>query len=143
WQWTPDLIWVNSLGVMRTPNYYVQKMFANNAGDETVPVKLDAAGGAKLYALATRDHASGDTILKVVNGANAPAEVKLDFTGVQKIASSAEVFTLAGNSGSDENTFADPNKILPKESQLEIAAPQFNHTFPANSLTVLRLKIAN
>jgi alpha-N-arabinofuranosidase len=143
WQWTPDLIWVNTLGVCLTPNYYVQKLFANNAGDETVPVKLDMAGGAKLYASATRDYASGDTILKVVNGANVSAEVKLDFTGPQKIASSAAVFTLAGNSGSDENTFADPNKILPEESQLEITAPQFNHTFPANSLTVLRLKIAN
>ena len=30
WQWKPDLIWVNSLGVCLTPNYYVQKLFANN-----------------------------------------------------------------------------------------------------------------
>ncbi len=142
WQWTPDLIWVNSLGVLRTPNYYVQKMFANNPGDETVPLKLAAADGAKLYASATRDNASGETILKVVNGANAPAEVKLDFAGAQKMTSPATVFTLAGKSGQDENSFADPQKIAAKESQLVIAAPQFSYTFPENSLTVLRFKLS-
>jgi len=143
WQWKPDLIWVNSLDVLLTPNYYVQKLFANNAGDETVPVKLSAVDGAKLYASAVRDNASGDTILKIVNGANAPAEVKLDFTGAQKIAPSAAVFTLAGGSGSDENTFADPKQVVPQESKLEITAPQFSHAFPANSLTVMRLKTTN
>ncbi len=142
WQWTPDLIWVNSLGVLRTPNYYVQKMFANNAGDETVPLKLAAADGAKLYASATRDNASGETILKVVNGANAPAEVGLDFAGAQQIATPVTVFTLAGTSGQDENSFANPDQIVPNESQLKITAPQFSHTFPANSLTVLRLKLS-
>ncbi len=43
WQWKPDLIWVNNFDVCLTPNYYVQKMFANNPGDATLPVKIGTA----------------------------------------------------------------------------------------------------
>ena len=42
WQWTPDLIWVDSLHVYRTPNYYVQQLYSLNHGDAVLPVKLDA-----------------------------------------------------------------------------------------------------
>ena len=30
WQWRPDLIWFDNLRVMRTPNYYVQKIYGHN-----------------------------------------------------------------------------------------------------------------
>jgi alpha-N-arabinofuranosidase len=142
WQWTPNLIWVDNLRSYGTPNYYVQKMFANNPGDETVPLKLDAADGAKLFASATRDTASGELILKIVNGANSPAEIKLDFNGAKKIASTATLFTLSGNL-QDENSFTQPEKIAPKETSMTISAPPSVCTFPANSLTVMRLKITN
>jgi len=143
WQWTPDLIWVNSLGVCLTPNYYVQKLFANNSGDVTLPLKLDAADGTKLYASAARDNSSGETILKVVNGGNVPAEVKLDFAGAKEIAPEAAAFILTSNQAQDENTFAEPGKVLPQKYQLKTATLRFGHTFPPDSLTVLRLKITD
>jgi alpha-L-arabinofuranosidase len=42
WQWTPDLIWVDNLNVLRTPNYYVQQLFSRNRGDVVLPVTIDA-----------------------------------------------------------------------------------------------------
>ena len=39
WQWTPDLIWVNSLHVYATPNYYVQQLFSRNRGDVVLPTR--------------------------------------------------------------------------------------------------------
>jgi alpha-N-arabinofuranosidase len=42
WQWTPDLIWVDNLNVLRTPNYYVQQLFSRNRGDVVLPVSSDA-----------------------------------------------------------------------------------------------------
>lgn len=142
WQWKPDLIWVNNLQSYGTPNYYVQKLFANNAGDAALPLKLDASADAKLFASATHDNVSGETILKVVNGGAAPAEVKLDFAGVKGAASKATVFTLTGGLKA-ENSFAEPRKISPVESKIKINSPQFTYTFPADSLTVLRLKLTN
>jgi alpha-L-arabinofuranosidase len=138
WQWTPDLIWVDSLNVYRTPNYYVQQLYSLNHGDVVLPLKLDSADGAKLYASATRDNASGEIILKVVNGDSSPADVQLNLSGTGAI-SSAKITVLAGEPD-DENSFADPQKISPKESALEISGPEFQHEFPANSFTVIRLK---
>ncbi len=139
WQWTPDLIWVNSLGVYRTPNYYVQQMYSLNPGDVVLPVKLDAADGAKLFASATRDNARGEIILKVVNGDDAPAAVRLNLAGLGKISSAAKAIVLAGGLR-DENSFSEPQKISPRETALNISTPEFQHEFPANSFTIIRLK---
>ena len=42
WQWTPNLIWVDSLHVVATPNYYVQQLFTHNRGDVVLPVSNTA-----------------------------------------------------------------------------------------------------
>jgi alpha-L-arabinofuranosidase len=141
WQWKPDLIWTDNLRSYVTPNYYVQKMFANNPGDVTVPVKLDATNQAKFFTSATRDYATGETILKVVNGADSMVEANLDFGSTWKAASKVTAFTLAGRSLQDENSFAEPQKVFPTKFEFDINAPQFSYAFPPNSLTVLRLKI--
>jgi alpha-L-arabinofuranosidase len=142
WQWKPDLIWVDSLNSYGTPNYYVQKLFANNPGDETVPLKLDAAGADKFLASATRDLQTGELILKVVNGGKADTKAQLDLAGAGAVVAPAAIYTLAGASQQDENSFAAPENVSPRETRLEIKSPQFEYTFPANSLTVLRIKIS-
>ena len=139
WQWKPDLIWVDNLTSFGTPNYYVQKLFANHPGDETVPITLAAAGAAKLFASATRDRQSRELILKVVNGNAAPVAVEMEFAGAKQLGSLAKLFTLTSGSLGDENSLAEPTKIAPQESQLAVASPRFSYRFPANSLTVLRL----
>jgi alpha-L-arabinofuranosidase len=139
WQWTPDLIWVDSLEIYRTPNYYVQQLYSLNHGDVVLPVKLDSAPGAKLFASATRDEASGEIILKVVNGESTAAAVQLDLAGMGKISLTEKIIVLAGEPG-DANSFAEPQKVSPKEDVLEIPGADFSHEFPANSFTVLRLK---
>jgi alpha-L-arabinofuranosidase len=139
WQWMPDLIWVNSLEVCLTPNYYVQKMFANNPGDMTVPLQLTDGDGSKLFASASRDKAAGEVILKVVNTDKAPAKVKLQFIATKIINEPIKITTLAGSPG-DENSFGTPAKVVPQSATLQQKSPEFDYTFPASSLTVLRLK---
>ncbi len=140
WQWTPDLIWVDSLNVYRTPNYYVQQLYSLNHGDAVLPLKLDAPAGSKLYASATRDNASGEVILKVVNGDSKSAVVQMNLAAVMaKISPRAKITVLAGEPN-DENSFAAPQKISPKDAVLDISGPQFQHEFPANSFTVLHFQ---
>ncbi len=139
WQWKPDLIWVDSLHVFGTPNYYVQKMFANNPGNITVPVRVNSDGASTFFVSATRDYDSGETILKVVNAANKYVEANLNFTGAQNIAPKATVFTLCGDLA-DENSFAQPKKICSVKSSVDVPGPEFEFIFPADSLTVLRVK---
>jgi alpha-L-arabinofuranosidase len=144
WQWTPDLIWVNSLDVCRTPNYYVQQLFSRNRGDVVLPVKLDgmetsATGVQSLYASATRDDQTGEIILKIVNpGANSDTvEIKLD--GLAQVGPEGKATTLAGDLDA-VNSMDEPEKISPVESNFEPAAADFTYTFPARSMTVLRIK---
>ena len=42
WQWKPDDIWFDNLRSYGTPDYYVQKIYANNAGTRIVPVTPQA-----------------------------------------------------------------------------------------------------
>jgi alpha-L-arabinofuranosidase len=44
--WNPDLINFDGTRVYGTPSYYVQKMFAENQGDVTLPVQLNVANDA-------------------------------------------------------------------------------------------------
>jgi alpha-L-arabinofuranosidase len=50
WQWTPDLMWTNSLQTLPTPNYYVQQMYCVNRGDVVLPATNDAPIGEMLPA---------------------------------------------------------------------------------------------
>jgi len=38
-QWTPDMIWFDQYRAVKTPNYYVQKLFMNHAGDRTLSIQ--------------------------------------------------------------------------------------------------------
>jgi alpha-L-arabinofuranosidase len=144
WQWTPDLIWVNSLNIYETPNYYVQQLFSCNRGDEVLPtqttgIETAADGVQNLYASATHDDKAGEVIVKVVNPeADAePVEIKLD--GLSQVAPEGEAITLAGDLN-EVNSMDDPKKISPVESKFENAAANFTYTFPPHSMTVLRIK---
>ncbi len=145
WQWTPDLIWVNSLQAFATPNYYVQQLFSRNRGDVVLPVKLDgvkisASGIQRLYVGATRDDETGEIILKAVNpGANAePAEIKLN--GLSQVEPEGKTITLAGDDLNEVNSMAEPERISPVESKFKNAAANFTYTFPPRSMTVLRIR---
>jgi len=141
WQWKPDLIWTDNLRSFGTPNYYVQKLFANNAGDVTVPVKVAAPTVPRLFVSAARDYAAGETILKVVNGSSSLVEANLNFAGAQQVGSKVTAYTLTGEVQA-ENSFMEPKKIFPVTSKVKIESPQFEYIFPPDSLTVLRLKVS-
>ncbi len=141
WQWTPNMIWVDSLNLYATPNYYVQQLFSRNRGDAILPVKLDALEipTNRFFASAVRDNAAGEVILKVVNAvaASAEAEIKLATSGA--VAGHGRITVLAG-ANADVNSFTNPTAVAPVESALADVAKTFRHIFPANSMTVMRLK---
>jgi alpha-L-arabinofuranosidase len=145
WQWTPDLIWVDSLQVYNTPNYYVQQLFSRNRGDIVLPTQISGTGDSTqleqpLYATASRDDKTREIILKVVNPKNTAADAEINLVGVKEVKSGADSIVLAGAAPEDVNSFNEPKKISPVKSKLDGVASQFGHSFPPYSLTVLRLK---
>ncbi|MFE0474575.1 alpha-L-arabinofuranosidase C-terminal domain-containing protein [Streptomyces sp. NPDC058947] len=85
----------------------------------------------------TRDARTGDLIVKVVNAQPAEARTAVDLGGT-RVASTARVTTLAADQDA-VNTETD-TPVTPVTSTFRGVAPKFTYTFPANSVTFLRIK---
>jgi alpha-L-arabinofuranosidase len=92
-----------------------------------------------LHAVAGRVQATGEVVVKVVNVSNQPQEVQFNLNGLTDIQPKAAALVLTGNP-EGENSIQQPARVVPAKCDLDKVAPAFRHTFPANSLTVLRVK---
>ena len=93
-----------------------------------------------LYAVAGRAGAAGEVVLKVVNVSPEAIETRIDLEGAGKVESKAKAVVLTSADPMDENTIDQGAKVSPVEREVDTAAAGFTHSFPANSLTVLRIK---
>ncbi|MFV2119527.1 alpha-L-arabinofuranosidase C-terminal domain-containing protein [Streptomyces sp. Act-28] len=84
----------------------------------------------------TRDAATGELIVKVVNAQEAPARTRIDL-GAEPASPTARVTTLQG--APDAVNTAEDQPVGPVESTLTGVARTFTHTFPAHSVTFLRI----
>jgi len=94
-----------------------------------------------MYAVAGLAQRSGEVILKVVNTCPADQDTLIELRGSKRVEASAEAVVLTSAKAEDENTLQEPTKVSPKTSTIRGVGPSFRHTFPAYSLTVLRLKL--
>ncbi|NGO08158.1 alpha-N-arabinofuranosidase [Streptomyces sp. HC44] len=85
----------------------------------------------------TRDAKSGDVIVKVVNAQAADARTAVDLGGL-KTAKKAAVTTLKAAPDAVNSETETP--VAPVRSTFEGVADKFTYTFPANSVTFLRIK---
>lgn len=109
--------------------------------DKLIVEATDTPGGAidPLYATASRDQSTGEIILKVVNFSGADQQIDVHLEGVQNVAATASAQVLTGQPD-DVNTVEMPEKVVPKAVRLKGIGRTFGHTFPAYSVSVLRLK---
>lgn len=139
-QWATDLIGYDALNSYGSPSYYVQQMFYRNRGDVVLPVEIAAAGSAEaLFASASRDAATGNLILKVVNTGPSEQQVEVDLRGAPDVRREASGEILAG-SPADVNSLAEPQRVARRPLLLRDAGTKFVHLFPASSVTVIRLR---
>jgi alpha-L-arabinofuranosidase len=92
-----------------------------------------------LYAASATDAQSGDVIVKVVNVAAEPLETELDLSGAS-LTGQGSATVLTSGSPADENSLAEPTKVSPKTEAISFTGTSLKRSFPANSLTVLRLR---
>jgi alpha-L-arabinofuranosidase len=166
WQWAPDLIWFDNTHVYGTPSYYVQQLFSRHRPDRVVPVTVAgpavtlpplpareiATHGASsltpykpasipaLFAAGGLLGSAGEVVVIVVNPYAEARATAIDVRGVKNIAPDGKVIVLTSTNPDDENSFETPTKVAPREQAVTVSGPQFPYTFPANSLTILRLK---
>jgi len=163
------LINFDSARVFCIPSYAVQQMFSVNRGDVVLPIEVNSpsiepgprrgASGTQaelkdlkvgrdadvpvmksLYAGATRQTPTGQIILKVVNVSNEAQPTRIHLNGVSRVEGPAVATVLTSGKPTDENTLDDPTRVWPETQTVALSGPSFLHRFPANSVTVMRIK---
>ena len=154
WQWRPDLIWMDNLRTVRTPNYYVQQLYAMNPGTNVLSLTEQVKNGKKtvaqavtgqdnLCASAVFDKTSGKYIVKFVNLGNAPQQVQLTFKGLKALpaAGNVQLTTLHSDDPMACNTISRPTVIVPVEraaSDLTVDKNVATFTVPARTFAVFK-----
>jgi alpha-L-arabinofuranosidase len=93
-----------------------------------------------LHFVAGRVEASDEIVLKVVNVSRTAQDTEIDLHGVDNVQSEAKAIVLTSANSADENTLDAPKKVSPVVQAINDAGKMFRFAFPAESVTVLRLK---
>ena len=140
WQWRPDLIWMDNLTTVRTPNYYVQQLYATNAGTnvlETTENKKPLEGNDGMFASAVYDKPSGDYILKVANTNATERTIEVTFKGVKSLGEGTVTSIHDGNPDAF-NSLSNKNNVTPKTSKVSADGNILRVTIPAKTFSVYR-----
>ena len=143
WQWRPDLIWFDNLNSVRTPNYHVQKLYADNAGTNVLPLTLNKqalTGQDGLYASAVIDTDKKEVIVKLTNSNTASKKIQIQLEIPKKfiLNPDVEVISLHGDADS-ENTLTNPNSIQPQSTTTLLDGNTLQFTAEPQTFYVLKM----
>jgi alpha-L-arabinofuranosidase len=115
------------------------KCFIDNAlilEQDLPPVIADG-----VFAVSGLNEKRDELIMKIVNSSPETYQTTISLQGAAKLESWVREIELTSESGLDENTLDNPEKVSPKKSIFPIDSPTFTKTLPGKSLTVLRVKV--
>jgi hypothetical protein len=92
-----------------------------------------------IYVSATREDATQDVILKLVNIQATAQPLRIDLQGVTRVDAKASGEMITGDLGA-VNTVAEPKKVTPTAIAIVNAGPMFVYDMPAHSVSVIRVK---
>jgi alpha-L-arabinofuranosidase len=156
WQWRPDQIWYDQTQMFKTVSYYVQQLYATNAGTHVLPLTMTPTGKkAKpqpvanlegqngLFASAAFDSNAGEVIVKVANTSRTIQPVQLNLAAMTG-ATSARTITLVHSGMDDENSIQQPELITPKEGSVPCTSDKkqlvISDQLPPMSFRIYRVK---
>lgn len=135
-QWTPDLIYFNNTEVKPTVNYYVQKLYGQNSGDEYIPAEVSISDNQaeiqKRIAVSTvKDSQTGEVYIKLINLLPVEVGVNLDTNVLGINTANVQKTVLSGN--------LDDKSAKPIETSVRLQSLE-DMKLKAHSLTVLKIK---
>jgi alpha-N-arabinofuranosidase len=138
WQWKPDAIWFDNLRSYGTPDYYVQKLYANNAGTRVMPVTPLTKDG--LYTSAVLDERTHELIVKAINTTAQERAAEIRVQGMSA-SGTVKVTTLGSADLAAENSFEHPTAVAPVASTVEMDSGKIAGRLGAYSVTVFRVPV--
>lgn len=143
WQWKPNLIWVDNLRTMPTPNYQVQKMYSNNKGSQVVPIlykNASAIGQDSLYASAVLDKKTNELVIKIVNTSKDAQTAEINVEGAKKLDNKARLTILQNDNLEAENTLDNPSVVAPTQAEIETKNNVISLNLKGYSFMMVRVK---
>lgn len=149
WQWRPDQIWYDNTDMFKTVSYYVQQMYATNAGTNVLSLTMDKkpvanqAGQNGLFASAAYDSNTNEVIIKIANTSKQKQPVDFKLNDI-KTNGTAKTCTLFHQGMDDENTICKPELITPQAGSVSYTADKkqavLNDELPPMSFRIYRIK---
>lgn len=148
--WNPDLIYFDNEAVYPTSNYYVQRAFGQNAGDEYIYSDIRTESVTKgnkqrasreiqerLDKSVVVDSETGDIIIKLVSMLPKPSsmEINLGDIDMKGYSTTADLTVMSGEGDPNRQRDWGVNETKP----LEIGA-RFSLTLPKYSFSIIRIK---
>lgn len=142
WQWRPDLIWFDNLSFVKTPNYYVQQLFGNNAGTHVLALTMNGkavSGQQNLYATAASDATDNTLIIKIANTGIDQKKISFILDGLKVGVHTVTLTHLNSSDLNAKNSFETPDLITPKVVHSYIKDNKMDIALPPLSFTILRI----
>ena len=155
WQWRPDQIWYDQTQMFKTVSYYVQQLYATNAGTNVLSLTMPATGKKQpqpvanldgqngLFASAAYDANANEVIVKVANTSKTAQPVQLNLTGITT-SGIAQTLSLCHQGMDDENSIQRPELITPQQGTVAVTADKkqavISDQLPAMSFRIYRIK---
>lgn len=93
-----------------------------------------------LYYSASYERSTGDVIVKIVNVQENSVSAQIALADLHKTSLTVEVYEMSGHELDDENTFASPERVLPKQKEFSTEGSSIHYDFPKHSITIFRIK---
>ena len=142
WQWRPDLIWFDNLSFVKTPNYYVQQLFGNNAGTHVLALTMNGkavSGQQNLYATAASDARDNTLIIKIANTGIDQKKISFILEGLKAGVHAVTLTHLNSSDLNAKNSFETHDRITPKVVHSYIKDNKMDIALPPLSFTILRI----
>lgn len=135
-QWRPDLIYFNNEEVKLTPDYFVQQMYGQNAGDTYYPSIVDLDNqkdGVKkrIGVSVVKDGTTGDYIVKLVNMLPVEVTSQVSLEGMALDRAKAQKTVLTGKPADKD--------VCPVTEVFDMQGSDFSYAMPPYSFTVIRV----
>lgn len=127
--WNPNLIYFTGSAVTLTPNYYVQHLFSNNAGDQYFSNVLSLNNQRNTGASCVLDSKTGDLIIKLVNASETAVGATADLSRWVSGNTEAAMTSLKNDSN---------NKVITSASNIKVGKKMTWEIAP-RSLTLIRI----
>lgn len=147
WQWKPDMIWFDNLSCVKTPNYYVQQLYAQNKGTNVIPLvtkdNIAIAGEDNLYASAVYDKDQNCYIVKIVNTGTDFKDIKIVLNGLKKqtVLTLGECLELKVNDLKTINTLESPKNIIPQKVRAQLNGKNLQIMATPQSFSLYKIQL--